>query len=270
MAGLSHDFAFRRHDLPAVPKGDGPGRALPDSVLAVLVAALDRLEAAAGPNMRIAVRLLIDTGHRPAEVCQLPWVCLDQDRDGKYALIYTDFKNNRVGRRLAISDTTAARIIEQKQPVRRRFPDTPPADLALIPRATRSRDGSRPSSDDILASAHRRWVDDLEPLVGPDRTEFDKSAVFLYAYRHCYAQRHADAGTPVDVLRELMGHRSIPTLRATTRSPPHEYARPSIPLRPCSSTAAATPPTSHRPRLEIGSSGTSPRLQPTAPSTAAP
>ncbi|MDT5304230.1 MAG: hypothetical protein QOG79_7914, partial [Mycobacterium sp.] len=98
MAGLSHDFAFRRHDLPAVPKGDGPGRALPDSVLAVLVAALDRLEAAAGPNMRIAVRLLIDTGHRPAEVCQLPWVCLDQDRDGKYALIYTDFKNNRDGR----------------------------------------------------------------------------------------------------------------------------------------------------------------------------
>jgi hypothetical protein len=27
----------------------------------------------------------------------------------------------------------------------------------------------------------------------------------------CYAQRHADAGTPVDVLRELMGHRSTAT-----------------------------------------------------------
>jgi len=37
---------------------------------------------------------------------------LDQDRDGKYALIYTDFKNNRVGRRLlAVSDATAALII---------------------------------------------------------------------------------------------------------------------------------------------------------------
>jgi integrase len=35
--------------------------------------------------------------------------------------------------------------------------------------------------------------------------------VFLYTYRHSYAQRHANAGTPVDVLRELMGHRSIAT-----------------------------------------------------------
>jgi hypothetical protein len=35
--------------------------------------------------------------------------------------------------------------------------------------------------------------------------------VFLYAYRHSFAQRHADAGTPVDVLRDLMGHRSMST-----------------------------------------------------------
>jgi hypothetical protein len=35
--------------------------------------------------------------------------------------------------------------------------------------------------------------------------------VFLCAYRHSYAQRHADAGTPVDVLRELMGHRCMNT-----------------------------------------------------------
>jgi hypothetical protein len=31
------------------------------------------------------------------------------------------------------------------------------------------------------------------------------------AFRHSYAQRHADAGTPVDVLKELMDHRSIST-----------------------------------------------------------
>ena len=35
--------------------------------------------------------------------------------------------------------------------------------------------------------------------------------MFLYAYRHSFAQRHADAGTPVDVLRDLMGHRSMST-----------------------------------------------------------
>ena len=33
----------------------------------------------------------------------------------------------------------------------------------------------------------------------------------LYAYRHSYAQRHADAGVPIDVLRELMDHRKLDT-----------------------------------------------------------
>jgi integrase len=29
--------------------------------------------------------------------------------------------------------------------------------------------------------------------------------------RRCYAQRHTDAGTPTDVLRELMGHKNLGT-----------------------------------------------------------
>ena len=37
-----------------------------------------------------------------------------------------------------------------------------------------------------------------------DGTEFDKAKIVLYAYRHTYAQRHADAGVAIDVLRELM------------------------------------------------------------------
>jgi predicted nucleic acid-binding Zn-ribbon protein len=35
--------------------------------------------------------------------------------------------------------------------------------------------------------------------------------VFPYAYRHTYAQLHADKGTPMDVLRDLMGHASTTT-----------------------------------------------------------
>lgn len=40
---------------------------------------------------------------------------------------------------------------------------------------------------------------------------FEKSRIFLYCYRHSYAQRHADAGVPVDVLRTLMDHRELNT-----------------------------------------------------------
>ena len=46
-----------------------------------------------------------------------------------------------------------------------------------------------------------------------DRTTapFDTSLVTPYALRHSYAQRHADAGVPVDVLKELMDHVSVAT-----------------------------------------------------------
>ena len=50
-------------------------------------------------------------------------------------------------------------------------------------------------------------------LLGPDGTPlpFDRSLITPYALRHSYAQRHADAGVPVDVLKELLDHGSIQT-----------------------------------------------------------
>jgi hypothetical protein len=62
MAGLSHDFAFRRHELPAVPKGGGPGRALPDSVLAVLVAATTSNIASGGDTINSHTTTVRETG----------------------------------------------------------------------------------------------------------------------------------------------------------------------------------------------------------------
>ncbi|MFG3545681.1 tyrosine-type recombinase/integrase [Streptomyces clavifer] len=40
---------------------------------------------------------------------------------------------------------------------------------------------------------------------------FDKSRISPYAYRHSYAQRHADAGVAPDVLKELMDHSDLKT-----------------------------------------------------------
>lgn len=211
MAGLPDDFDLRRDDIPQPARNDLPGRALPVEVLNQLIAALPGLEDEAGSTLRAAVELIMDTGRRPTEICKLPRDCLHQDADGKYALVYTDFKNNRADRRLPITDATANLIIAQQQRVRSRFPDTPAADLVLFPRATRNRDGTRPITDILLGATHRKWVAALPPLVLQDGREFDRAGVFLYAYRHSFAQRHADAGTPVDVLRDLMGHRSMST-----------------------------------------------------------
>ncbi len=211
MSGLPDDFAVRRDDIPQQADDDEPGRALPVGILNQLITALPSLEESAGPALRAAVELFMDTGRRPAEICQLGWDCLDQDSDGKYALVYTDFKANRQGRRLPVADETAKVITGQQQRVRARYPDTPASELALFPRTTRNREGKRPVSDSVVASHHRSWVSSLPPLRLEDGREFGKDAVFVYAYRHSFAQRHADAGTPVDVLRDLMGHRSMST-----------------------------------------------------------
>jgi hypothetical protein len=50
-------------------------------------------------------------------------------------------------------------------------------------------------------------------LPGPDGTPapFDPALVAPYALGHSYAQRHADAGVPVDVLRDLMDHVAVAT-----------------------------------------------------------
>jgi hypothetical protein len=51
----------------------------------------------------------------------------------------------------------------------------------------------------------------------------------LGAYRHSYAQRHADAGIPVEVLRELMSHRKLETTSGYYRvgeNPPPRSCRP--------------------------------------------
>ncbi len=45
----------------------------------------------------------------------------------------------------------------------------------------------------------------------PREQVFDRLAVIPYAYRHSYAQRHADEGVPPDVLRDLLGHDKIGT-----------------------------------------------------------
>jgi integrase len=144
MAGLPEDFAIRRDDIPQLAADDEPGRALPTGVLNHLISALPVLEEAASPDIRAMVGLLMDTGRRPAEICKLGWDCLDQDRDGKYALIYTDFKANRAGRRLPITGDTASVIIGQQQRVRARYPSTPASELAMFPRTTTNRAGERP------------------------------------------------------------------------------------------------------------------------------
>ena len=68
-----------------------------------------------------------------------------------------------------------------------------------------------------MARAFKAWAGQIgvidSDLPGPDGAPapFEPSLITPYALRHSYAQRHADAGVPVDVLKELMDHAAVAT-----------------------------------------------------------
>ncbi len=131
-------------------------------------------------------------------------------------LVYDNAKADRLARRLPINEATAMVITAQQARVRERFPDTPAGELKLLPSPRRNPDGRKPISIAMLGDRHREWADGLG-LSGRDGTEFDTSRIVSYAYRHSYAQRHADAGVGIDVLAELLDHRNLDVTRGYYR-----------------------------------------------------
>ena len=209
-ASLADDFTLTAGDVPAKADPGEPGRDVPAEIMRQICGHLLELEETiSSRETRVAVELLIDTGRRPAEICTLEWDCLVRDAAGTPVLVYDNSKAHRLQRRLPISEHTATLITDQKLAVLERFPATPSAQLKLLPSRRLNPAGSRPVTADNLIGRHRIWLSSMGPLRRADSTEFDKALITPYSYRHSYAQRHADAGVPIDVLRELMDHTSM-------------------------------------------------------------
>ncbi len=213
-AGLAGDVAIGPADIPADPQRGEPGRDLPPEIMTVLRASLHALQP---PEVRVATQIGIDTGRRPEDILGLPLDCLARDKDGGAVLVYDNVKADRPGRRLPISAATAEVIAGQQQRARQRFPHAPAAKLRLLPTSYRNPDGTKPISRSTLEARHRDWVSTLPDLRTRDGLAFDTAKIVPYAYRHSYAQRHADAGVPIDVLAELLDHRSYSATRCYYR-----------------------------------------------------
>jgi integrase len=221
--GLPGDFALSRQDVRALRRSGRPepGRELPAVVLAQLLdePALCLMERLQGPTARAAIELLAATGRRPSEICELGWDCLAYDtpvdehgtQTRLPVLVHDMPKVARRGCRLPIDEATAQVIVAQKRSVAQRFPDTPPAQRVLLPRVSCNPGGRLAMKEIALARVIRRWVRALEALLDSDGHAFARERVIAYSFRHSYAQRHADNGTPVDVLAELMGHANMNT-----------------------------------------------------------
>lgn len=160
---------------------------------------------------RTAYIVLRDTGRRPSEVVSLKRGCIRHDANGAPILVYDNIKAGRMNRRLPIVSSTAAAIDEWKAAY---CPDGATDESYMFPGAL-TRHQHLLSYH--LSGAMRMWVDQLDRLhtneCGEDGEPlpFDRKLIFPYAFRHSYAQRYADNGVAIDVLRDLLDHRSVRT-----------------------------------------------------------
>ncbi|MBA2811556.1 site-specific integrase [Streptomyces sp. KM273126] len=254
------------HRIPQVEANeDEIGKAIPEPVIRQLDAHLRLLGQGRARGQRtldpadlqLMYRtlyiLLRDTGRRPLEVLSLPRECLET-RNGQISLIWHNHKARRHRRRLPITTPTAQAIHDWRTRREELQPSLPPAGTDyLFPALTHL--ATRPYlHTSYLSETLRHWVGSI-PHLHAEGTDaqgnplpFDRTLIYAYAFRHSYAQRHADAGTPLDVLRELMDHKSVSTTQryytvslkrkrdAVTKLAAHvvdNHGRPS----PCSETA---------------------------------
>lgn len=193
----------------------------------------DSLSRLSGDGRR-RFQIALETGRRPSEVCGLRADCLSYDlqlnietgeQERRPTLIFDASKVRKVRCRLPISDATADIIREQADEVRRRYPKTPQSALALFPTPVLNPHGKKPYDATMFGREIRAWADALDLYDGSvlatgqlvllrhagQPVRFDPGRVFPYAFRHTFAQRHIDAGTPAEVLKELMGHSHLDT-----------------------------------------------------------
>ena len=115
--------------------------------------------------------------------------------------------------RLFIAYSTAELIVEQRDRVVARYPGHAALELRLFPRERLNPNGTVPVYSARLSWAFRGWRARCPKLIGASGEEFPRERVIPYAFRHSFAQRHADNGTPLDVLAAMMGHRTTDTTR---------------------------------------------------------
>lgn len=219
--GLGEDVVILDEDVKRRRNATGveeePGRAIPEYVIAQLMepAALARLH----PTFAAAVELAAHLGRRPSEVCDLDADCLvfieraarDGEAQQRPAVRYRRHKPPIKVLTLPVHEETAALIRNQQRTVGQRFPGIPLRKLKLFPRPKMNPVGDATITAPNLSTRMRRWIDALPAIVDEEGEAFDRALIFPYALRHSYAQRHADAGTPLDVLQKLMDHRSPTT-----------------------------------------------------------
>jgi len=222
----------RVHRIKTVQHGDDEvGRAIPEPVITQLDRHLHLLRCPViyrgwtREQMDLMFRTLYivlrDTGRRPREACSLRVDCIEHATDGAL-LIWDNHKSGRRNRRLPITAATAQALTDWQQ-VRAGLTTGDIRDRYLFPARTLGVPDpffmTQNLTDGIRIWVHEHIPELLDDSVNQDgqRRPFDRKRIYPYAFRHSYAQRHADAGVPIDVLRDLMDHQQTSTTQGYYR-----------------------------------------------------
>ncbi|KUL69412.1 MULTISPECIES: tyrosine-type recombinase/integrase [unclassified Streptomyces] len=220
--------SFTRHSSHTVKQEevneDDTGKALPESVIDQLDSFAELLgrdisHGKMTPEQvaalaRAVYELLRDTGRRPYEIAELRANCLEY-ADGEWLLIWDNRKGRRLNRRLEITPETVE-TIRAWLAVRDTLDLPTGSEPFLFPPAGENGIIRHLGSEQI-STVIRKWADSVPVLLSEEfgkdgkRVAFDRSLVYPYAFRHSFCQRYADAGVPIEVLRELMDHKSMQT-----------------------------------------------------------
>lgn len=212
LGGLADSFSILREDIPVAWRAQDTGsdKSLPQIVMDQLLGERSQSELleVEGAEVRDLILLQIWNGRRPGETCSLELDCLEYSSSGEPVLLYDAGKQKLRRIRVPIHHEPAEIIERQAKRITERFPDTPRSELSLFPARSRNPRGIRSIPVTHLANRIRNWVDRLE-IKGQSGSDFPKDRINAYAFRHTYAQRHADHGTPVDVLSALLAHENL-------------------------------------------------------------
>lgn len=155
-------------------------------------------------SVRLIIRIMISAGLRVGHTCALPFDCLrDLNRNGsddRWGLELIDTKSNRA-LLLPVTPDVAREIRKQQRAVREANGGTSPDLLFPNPKATKTGQFAPERINTLLQA----WVEHLN-LKEADGTIMK---VTPHRFRHTFAVEMLEKGVPIDVVKELLGHRSL-------------------------------------------------------------
>lgn len=192
---LPAEARLYQEDMP--PHGEYLPRFVPEFVMAQLEhdANLARLP---DDTTRHLVTVLVETGLRASDACNLSLDCVAEDSVGWPCLRYYNSKV-RAEQVVPLSPKAAVALRAQAELVRRDWPERA---RFLFPRPWGNPDGALPFSYATLESRLRRWQADIELKDEHGRP----SRATAHQFRHTFGTRLINLGVPEHIIQRLMGH----------------------------------------------------------------